>query len=297
MSNSATTAPTRPRPNVCLARTAVRVRRMGHARLSARGAPAADHRQHDGVPDRLLFHRLRDRLRLLRRAPISAPDRRQSAAGGGRSRRAARSPHQRHRRGDPARRRRVHRLVLFRPRLRSRVRHSDQLHHRRGGRLRHLRHAPLPPRRRGDLDRPCLAPRHLVPLPAGARAVHRRAEPAGQSLYILRRHHLLHHRADRGLRLHRGRSGAGRGRRAARQHFAGRHRRAAEGTAGRAGRRQRRRGLRPVQRSCRLHRALAASSARRAPSPCSIRSSPSSIAWPRATAWRRSRPSATATWR
>ncbi len=38
-------------------------------------------------------------------------------------------------------------------------------------------------------------------------------------------------------------------------------------------------------------------SARRAPWPFSTRSSPSSTGWPRRTAWRRSRPSATATWR
>ena len=95
----------------------------------------------------------------------------QSAADGDRALRAACPSHQRHRRGDPDRRRRVYRVVLFRPRFRSRVGHPDQLHHRRGGRLRHLRPVPFPARRRGDRHRPRVAPRDLVPLSAGARAV------------------------------------------------------------------------------------------------------------------------------
>ena len=80
--------------------------------------------------------------------------------------------------------------------------HPDQLHHRRCGRLRHLRHDPLPAHGRGDRDRPRAASCRLVPLSAGTRADRRPSGAARQSLRLLRGHHLRHDRADRRLRLH-----------------------------------------------------------------------------------------------
>ena len=46
--------------------------------------------------------------------------------------------------------RRIRRFVLFRARAWPQLGHPDQLHHRRCGRLRHLRDDPLPVHRRGD---------------------------------------------------------------------------------------------------------------------------------------------------
>ncbi len=75
---------------------------------------------------------------------------------------AARPSHQRRRRGAADLRRRICGAVLLRARARPRLRHPTELHRGRRGRLRHLRHGPYPPRGRRGGGRAGAASRRLV---------------------------------------------------------------------------------------------------------------------------------------